>query len=130
MKTLIALALAGATLAAASGASAVPNAGNAELKSPARPHIGRTQLLNRCLWPRISVRREAMKLGLAGYRKVRYLNTRIFRPRCAKFLTFSACKGHKRYKLIVRFLHGTRYVIVQRNGICFHYYQRRTLRRS
>ena len=72
MKTLIALALAGATLAAAGSASAATGAGNAEFKSPVRPHVGRQHLVNRCAWPRISVRRETMKLRFAGYKNVRY----------------------------------------------------------
>jgi len=130
MKTLIALALAGATLAAAGGASAAPGAGNAEFKSPVRPHVGRKVLVNRCHWPRISVRRETMKLRLAGYRNVSYNGTRTFLPRCAKFLSFTACKRHKRYKLTVRFIQGTRYVIVQRNGFCRHRPLRPTLRSS
>jgi hypothetical protein len=130
MKTLIALALAGATLAAAGGASAAPGAGNAEFKSPVRPHAGPNVLVNRCHLPRISVRREARKLRFAGFRRIRYQSTRTFRPRCAKFVIFSACKQHRRYKVIVRFIRGTRYVIVQRNGFCRHRPFQRTLRRS
>jgi len=129
MKTLIALALAGATLAAAGGVSAAPGAGNAEFKSPVRPHVGPNRLTNRCVWPRTSIRRETRKLRFAGYRNVRYQSTRIFRPRCAKFLTFSACQGNKRYKLTVRFIGLTRYVIVQRAGFCRHRPFQRTLRR-
>lgn len=130
MKTLIALALAGATLAAAGGASAAPNSGNAEFKSPVRPQVGRNILVNRCHWPRISVRREIRKLRFAGYRNISYNGTHTFLPRCAKFLTFTACQGRKRFKLTVRFLHGTRYVIVQRNGFCRHRPLRPTLRSS
>jgi len=130
MKTVIALALAGATLAAAGGVSAAPGAGNAEFKSPVRPHAGPNKLVNRCLWPRVSIRREARKLRFAGFRRIRYQSTRTFRPRCAKFVTFSACKQHRRYKVIVRFIRSTRYVIVQRNGFCRHRPLQRTLRRS
>jgi len=130
MKSLIALALAGATLAAASGASAAPGAGSAEFKSSVRPHVGPNVLVNRCHWPRISVRRETMKLRLAGFQRVHYVGTHTFLPRCAKFLSFTACKGHKRYKLTVRFIRGTRFVIVQQNGLCRHLPLRPNLRSS
>ena len=130
MKTLIALALAGATLAAAGGASAAPGAGNAEFKSPVRPHAGPNALVNRCHLPRVSIRRESRRLRFAGYRNVHYTGTHTFLPRCAKFVTFTACRGHRRYKLTVRFIRGTRYVIVQRTGFCRHRPFQRTLRRS
>jgi hypothetical protein len=130
MKTLIALALAGATLAAAGGASAASNGGNAGLKSLIRPQVARTHLVNRCLFPRVNIRGETVKLRLAGYSHVHYLNTKTFRPRCATFVYFSACKGGKRYKIIVRYIRGTRFVIVQRNGSCRHLPIGPVLRRS
>lgn len=130
MKTLIALALAGATLAAAGGASAAPNSGTVEFKSPVHRHVGPNRLVNRCAWPHTSVRRETRKLRIAGFRRVSYQGTKIYRPRCAKFLIFSACKRNLRYKVMVRFLNGRRYVIVLRNGFCRHRPLRPTLRRS
>ena len=130
MKTLIALALAGATVAAAGGASAASNSGNAEFKSPVHRQVGPNRLVNRCAWPHTSIRRETRKLRFAGFRNVHYQSTQTFRPRCAKFLIFSACKRNLRYKVIVRFLNGTRYVIVQRNGFCRHRPLQPTLRRS
>jgi len=138
MKTLIAIAVAGATLASAGAAIAAPGTANpviksnVELAASARPQARRNKHLTirpYCGWPRIHVRWEWVKLHQAGYRKVRYQGTKVFLPRCAKFLYFSACHGIKRYKVIVRFIRSTRYVIALRQGYCFRLHQRR-LRRS
>ena len=129
MKTLIALAVAGVTLASTGGALAnsqsvsTPSVSPAtELAATAIPQARPKHLTIRpnCGWPRIHVRWEYVKLGQAGYRKIRYIGTKVFLPRCAKFLYFSACNGHRKYKVIVRFIRSTRYVIALRQGHCFH----------
>jgi hypothetical protein len=133
MKTMIALALAGATLAATGGALATPGTANAELantqlKVTVSPQISRKRLVRRCIWPRTHARWEWVKVRQAGYRNVRYLGTKVFLPRCAKFYYFAACQGIKRYKIIVRYIRFSRYVIVLRNGYCLRRIHPRALK--
>lgn len=131
MKTLIAFVIAIATLASAGSAFAAPAKNFAPHKSVASGHVARKNLViqRRCMWPRIHVRWEWVKLRYAGYRKIKYLGTKTFWPRCAKFLYFSACKGTYRYKVIVRYIRFQRYVIVLNKGYCFGYRRPLALRK-
>ncbi len=130
MKTLIALALAGATLAATGGALATPGTATTEVKLTKAPQISRKRLVIRriCIWPRTHARWEYVRVRHAGYSNVRYLGTKTFLPRCAKCYYFSACRGFKRYKIIVRYIRFSRYVIVLRNGYCLRRIHPRALK--
>lgn len=121
MKTLIAIAVVGATLAAAGGAVAGSGKLDAPMSPIASPQAGAKKFVapRRCMWPRISVHQEKAKLSLAGYYKIKYVGTKVHLSRCAKFLYFSACKGITRYRLIVRYIKFQRYVIVGPQGKCF-----------
>jgi len=120
MKTLIAIAVLGATLTGTGGAIA----GSGKFHDPmrpaasSRPGSGKIAPPRICMWPRISVNQEKAKLSLAGYNMTKYLKTETVMKRCAKFLYFSACQGVNRYQVIVRYIRFTRYVIVQPNGAC------------
>lgn len=76
------------------------------------------QIARRCFWPRVSIRHEIRRLRHGGYRQVRYLGRTTHQSRCALFVHFSACRGARRYKVIVRFLNNRRFVITQRRGLC------------
>ncbi len=117
--TVAATAAATATLVAPSAAVAAPRGKAVQLKKHRRFHRPRLDLRARCVWPRISVRREYVKLRIAGFRHIRYQGRKTFRPRCAQFLYFSACKGPIRYRVIVRYIRFQRYVIAQPLGRCF-----------
>ncbi len=125
MKILIAIAVVGATLAAAGGAVADPGKLEARMIPVASPQAPANKYAapKHCVWPRISVHQEKVKLSLAGYHKIKYLGKKIFLPRCAKFLYFSACKGVNRYRLIVRYIKFQRYVIAQPQGGCYVIYK-------
>jgi hypothetical protein len=131
-KTLLAIAFAGAALApgltATVAATLVP--AGAAVAAPKltvvkvrRAKIVRRPDLNlvaRCPMPHLSVRREAFKLHLAGYRHIHFVRKTTFLPRCAQFLYYSACKGPYRYRVIVRYIKYTRFVITQRLGFCLY----------
>lgn len=131
MKTLIAFVFAIATLASAGSAFAAPAKGAVQERTVASAHVARKNLVlhRRCVWPRIHVRWEWVKLRHAGYRKIKYLGTKTFWPRCAKFFYFSACKGIYRYKVIVRYIRFQRYVIALNQGYCFGYRRPLALRK-
>lgn len=120
MKTLIAIAVLGATLAGASGAIAKSGKFDAPMSPAASSQAGPKKFAapRICKWPRISINQEKAKLNLAGYSMVKYVKTKVHISRCAKFLYFSGCQGANRYRLIVRFIGFKRYVIVQPNGAC------------
>lgn len=139
-KTLIAVAFAGAALAPAAAlttaAALAPTAAIAapkakvllkkDLRAQRTPLVRRPgfQLVQRCYWPRVSVGREKRRLRFAGYRNIRYVGRKIFRPRCALFLYFNACKGLTRYRVIVRYLNHRRYVIALNRGRCLGFLRR------
>lgn len=123
MKKLLIVALAGAFLAPAAVTQAKPLhfAPAKRLKvvkrAPHRAH--RTpQLIRRCHMPRVSPRLEVRRLRHTGFRRVSYQGKKVFLPRCAQFLYFTACKRGLKFKVIVRYIRHSRYVITLRQGRC------------
>lgn len=119
-KTLIALALAGATFAAAGGAVADSGKFEARMSPVASSYVKPNKFVapRICMWPRFNMRWEYAKLSYAGFSKIKFVKKTTFLPRCAKFYYFTACKGIYRYTVIVRFIKFKRYVIVLKNGYC------------
>jgi hypothetical protein len=142
-KTLIAVAFAGAALAPAAAvtvaatvaATVAPTAAVAaprhHLVQHRRLQIQRPPLIRRptfhptrrCVLPRVSVRQEMNRLHLAGYRNIHYAGRTYYRPRCAMFIHFNACRGLTRYHVMVRYIHFRRFVIALNKGRCVPNYR-------
>lgn len=122
MKKLLILALAGAFLAPAAATQAKPLRvmPAKHLKLIKKPNFAK-KLVLRCHMPRVSVRWEHLRLRRAGFYLIRYQGRKVFLPRCAQFLYFTACKRGVRYRVIVRYIRHSRYVITLRQGRCFPY---------
>lgn len=126
MKLLTKLTVAGALVGALAAPLAAPAAVQAkplqltpkQKLHRVQPHKLPTHLTQRCLMPRVSIGREVRRLRHSGFYRVRFLGRKVFRPRCAQFLYFSACKRRIKYRVIVRYIKFRRFVIVQRVGHC------------
>jgi hypothetical protein len=136
-KTLVAVAFAGAALAPAAAVTVAATVATAVAPTAAEAapgnHYGQHRRLQvqrpplvrrprfhprRCALPRVSVRREMNRLHAAGYRHVRYAGRNYYRPRCAMFINFNACRGVTRYRVKVRYIRSQRFVIALNNGSC------------
>jgi len=96
----------------------------------AKPGINRiNKLVQRCRYKRVILSAEILALKMSGYTYIKYLGTSVFAPRCAQFVTFSACKGGTRYIVKVRYIKGiNRYVIAQPKGPCLIFVPKKRLK--
>ncbi len=133
-KTLIAVAFAGAALAPAAAVTVAATVAPTVAEAAPRNHLVQNrrlqvqrpplvrrpnfELARRCVWPRVSIRLEMRRLRHAGYRNIHYVGRRVFRPRCALFVEFNACRGLTRYRVIVRYIRFQRFVIALNRGRC------------
>lgn len=121
LSTIAAAAIAAAIILPAAGAAPALAAAGHKIAPGAHKHKTAVpnKLALRCKYKRLNLRFEISALHAAGYTRIKYQGVYVFRPRCAQFFKFSACKGGSRYNLRVRYIKGVnRFVIAQKVGIC------------